>query len=244
VSNDLAGDFTADWNLIGDPGTATLTETVPGSNLIGQDPLLGPLQNNGGPTATHALLPGSPALDRGDPLFAPPPEFDQRGPGFARVFGGRVDIGAFEAQPLNTRNVNRWVSFVPKPESYFRSADTTGCPAGFVGTFGFEALLTNIGAQPLSALQVEVSTLTQRNLLLTGGSLLGSGETFFVDRAEDYADGVLGPAEKVNVPFKLCLKTKAKFQFFTNVLGRIEAASGKRRPRRSARAAVRSGGSG
>ncbi len=34
--------------------------------IVGQDPLLGPLRNNGGPTLTHALLPGSPAINAGD----------------------------------------------------------------------------------------------------------------------------------------------------------------------------------
>ncbi len=62
------------------------------------DPMLGPLQDNGGPTLTHALLPGSPAIDAGDPNFAPPPSYDQRGPGFDRVVHSRVDIGSFEVQ--------------------------------------------------------------------------------------------------------------------------------------------------
>ena len=65
---------------------------------INTDPLLGPLQDNGGPTFTHALLTGSPAIDAGDPNFIPPPLFDQRGPGFDRVVNGRIDIGAFEVQ--------------------------------------------------------------------------------------------------------------------------------------------------
>jgi hypothetical protein len=42
---------------------------------------------------------GSPAIDAGDPsVEVDPEEFDQRGEGFARVAGGRVDIGAFEVQ--------------------------------------------------------------------------------------------------------------------------------------------------
>jgi hypothetical protein len=64
--------------------------------------MLGPLQNNGGPTQTHALLPGSPAIDAGDPNFTPPPDYDQRGPGFVRVFNGRIDVGSFELQPTPT----------------------------------------------------------------------------------------------------------------------------------------------
>lgn len=62
-------------------------------NLAG-DPLLGPLQDNGGATLTRALLPGSPAIDAGsnpDALVA-----DQRGPGFPRTIGAATDIGAVE----------------------------------------------------------------------------------------------------------------------------------------------------
>jgi hypothetical protein len=64
------------------------------ANLIGSDPLLGPLGFNGGPTDTHALLQSSPAIDGGsNPLAL---AFDQRGPGYLRVTGPAADIGAFE----------------------------------------------------------------------------------------------------------------------------------------------------
>ena len=86
-----------EWSLIQDPGSTVINNTVPGSNLIGQDPVLGALEDNSGLTKTHALLSGSPAINSGDPNFTPPPDFDQRGPGFPRVVGGRVDIGAFES---------------------------------------------------------------------------------------------------------------------------------------------------
>jgi hypothetical protein len=68
------------------------------TDILDVDPLLGPLADNGGPTLTHALLPGSPAIDAGDPNPADPPEWDQRGPGFPRIANGRIDIGAFEVQ--------------------------------------------------------------------------------------------------------------------------------------------------
>jgi hypothetical protein len=64
--------------------------------------MLGPLQDNGGPTFTHALLSGSPAIDAGDPNFTPPPYYDQRGPNFWRVRNGRIDIGSFEVQAGTT----------------------------------------------------------------------------------------------------------------------------------------------
>jgi hypothetical protein len=85
------------YNLASDNGGGVLTG--PGDQ-INTDPMLGPLQDNGGPTFTHALLPGSPAIDAGDPSFTPPPLYDQRGSPFHRVFDGRIDIGSFEVQPV------------------------------------------------------------------------------------------------------------------------------------------------
>jgi len=76
-----------------DPGAPPL----PADTIIGVDPLLAVLANNGGPTRTHALLPGSVAIDAGaNPQGL---AFDQRGAGFPRVFGAAPDIGAFEVGP-------------------------------------------------------------------------------------------------------------------------------------------------
>jgi hypothetical protein len=68
------------------------------TDLLNVDPLLGPLQDNGGPTFTMALLPGSPAIDAGDNTDAP--DWDQRGPGYPRITAEDpvIDIGAFEVQ--------------------------------------------------------------------------------------------------------------------------------------------------
>jgi hypothetical protein len=84
------------YNLGSDSGGGYLTAT---GDQVYTDPKLGPLQDNGGSTKTHALLPGSPAIDAGDPSFTLPPNFDQRGSGFPRVVNGRIDIGAFEFTP-------------------------------------------------------------------------------------------------------------------------------------------------
>jgi hypothetical protein len=83
-----------DYNLIQtDPSPAGFTITGTNS-IIGSDPQLAPLADNGGPTFTHALASTSPAIDKGiNPLALPN---DQRGPGFQRVFGAAPDIGAFE----------------------------------------------------------------------------------------------------------------------------------------------------
>lgn len=64
------------------------------TDKIGVDALLGPLADNGGPTQTHALLAGSPAIDAGDDAAAP--ATDQRG--VARPQGAASDIGAVEQQ--------------------------------------------------------------------------------------------------------------------------------------------------
>jgi len=88
------------YNLSSDDGGGYLNG--PGDQ-IDTDPLLGPLQDNGGPTFTHALSPRSPAINAGDPSFTPPPLYDQRGSPFVRVFNGRIDIGSFEAEPRHPR---------------------------------------------------------------------------------------------------------------------------------------------
>jgi len=89
------------YNLSSDDGGGVLTNAT---DLINTDPRLGPLQDNGGPTLTHALLPGSPAIDQGKNFSGA--LYDQRGPGFVRTFdvpfipnalgGDGTDIGAFE----------------------------------------------------------------------------------------------------------------------------------------------------
>lgn len=73
---------------------ATCTGFVMTSDQTGvTNPGVGPLANNGGPTQTHALLPGSPAIDTGSDVGCP--STDQRG--VHRPRGAHCDIGAFEA---------------------------------------------------------------------------------------------------------------------------------------------------
>jgi hypothetical protein len=91
------GRASASHSVIGN--LVTLLNADNATNLRTDDPRLAPLADNGAPTKTHALLPGSPALDAGDPaVVLSANSFDQRGAGFARVVGPRIDIGAFESQ--------------------------------------------------------------------------------------------------------------------------------------------------
>ena len=101
--NPTAGSF----NLIGDGDFSGIVNGA-NNNQTGTsgsplDPKLGPLQNNGGPTKTHALLSASPAIDQG---ISNGPTTDQRGvarpvddPAVANAAGGDgSDIGAYEVQ--------------------------------------------------------------------------------------------------------------------------------------------------
>lgn len=96
--NNFAGEngfVSADYNLIGEDSLAVfpaMSNDLEGTFESPLNPMIDSLANNGGFTQTHALLENSPAFNAGNPIdmFT-----DQRG---EAVFGGRRDIGAFEAQ--------------------------------------------------------------------------------------------------------------------------------------------------
>jgi len=101
ILDDCPGTMYSDgYNLlVSTNGCAILGNAV--GNIYGVDPLLGPLQNNGGPTPTMALLAGSPAIDQGS---AGGLTTDQRGlprpfviPYLTQAADGS-DIGAFEVE--------------------------------------------------------------------------------------------------------------------------------------------------
>jgi predicted outer membrane repeat protein len=88
---DCTGTLTSqDYNLVQQPAGCTIAGATT-HNIVGQDPRLGTLQHNGGPTPTRALLAASPAIDAGGSACA---ATDQRG--IARPQQARCDIGALE----------------------------------------------------------------------------------------------------------------------------------------------------
>ncbi|MFN0278302.1 MAG: choice-of-anchor Q domain-containing protein [Pyrinomonadaceae bacterium] len=108
-------------NLIGTGPIYGMANGV-NSDMVGTyelpiDPLLAPLDNNGGPTFTHALSRRSNAIDRGSNCvvetrcFLPSLSTDQRGRGFRRKSGASVDIGAYEVQ-------SRPIGLVPESFDY------------------------------------------------------------------------------------------------------------------------------
>ena len=129
----------------------------------------------GGPGGTVAIL-----LGQGDGTF-------QAAPNVEAVFfrPGNVTVGDFNADGrldlavanagsntvsilLNTpaSEVNDFVTFIPLPATFQTTRTSTGCPAGFVGTFSFRTQLTSQPTSPpLTSLVVVVTTLTNGNLL-------------------------------------------------------------------------------
>ncbi|OGN96124.1 MAG: hypothetical protein A2Z71_10145 [Chloroflexi bacterium RBG_13_50_21] len=87
--NNCFGTITSLGNNLEDAADCSLSEQ---GDLSYTDPMLGPLANNGGPTLTHALLKGSPAINAG--TNAGCPSADQRG--LPRPMLGTCDIGAYE----------------------------------------------------------------------------------------------------------------------------------------------------
>ncbi|MDX1613499.1 MAG: choice-of-anchor Q domain-containing protein [Candidatus Promineifilaceae bacterium] len=110
VANSIGGDCVlgasgslaagSSHNLIEDTGSdaCDLSDGID-NNIIGEDPNLGSLQDNGGAMNTHALLTGSPAIDAGDDAGCP--ATDQRGVARPQPAGGQCDLGAVEYDDTN-----------------------------------------------------------------------------------------------------------------------------------------------
>lgn len=102
TGTDLTTDGMAGTDVIvasGLLGTALQAGFAGNGNVFSDMPGLGPLQDNGGPTDTMLPQPSSLVIDAGDNTLLPPGlTTDQRGPGYPRIVGGIVDIGAVEAE--------------------------------------------------------------------------------------------------------------------------------------------------
>jgi CSLREA domain-containing protein len=135
----------ASWGYnLSDDNTCSFTDPT---DLPSTNPLLASLANNGGPTQTHALFPGSPAIDRIPQgiVSCGPPTIDQRN--VARPQGVGCEIGAFEyipgapskkittlpsLLPLASTNIAKANSLLTQADSLLSDAktknlDTTTC---------------------------------------------------------------------------------------------------------------------
>jgi uncharacterized repeat protein (TIGR01451 family) len=172
------------YNLSSDDAGVLLTAN---GDQVNTNPQLSSFtpQDNGGPTFTIALLPSSPAIDAGDPAFDPygydpPLLYDQRGPGFSRVAGNLIDIGAFEVQtgptPTPTATATTTPTATPTPTP--TSTATPGNPNINVSplSLAFGGQLVGIG---IAQLTTTISNTGTGNLHL-GLSFGGANPTDFV----------------------------------------------------------------
>jgi hypothetical protein len=97
VDGDCEGPVSSMGGNLESPGdTCGLDQQTDQVNVSAENLKLGPLQDNGGPTETHALLPGSVAIDVISGAICEE-DADQRGE--PRPGGTMCDVGAFEVQP-------------------------------------------------------------------------------------------------------------------------------------------------
>jgi CSLREA domain-containing protein len=201
--SELAGTF----SLIGGADTAGGLIHGQNGNIVGVDwatVLDMDLTDNGGSTLTHALIPGSPAIDAGDPsfdpdAFDPPLAYDQRGEGFPRVHGGGVDIGAFEF-PSPQVETTTIVASNANPSIYgdaiFFTATVSAATGTPIGTVQFIVGGNNLGTPvPLVNGVAQSPTISARN---AGTHTVTAEYVAEPDAAFDSSSGQLPGGQMVN----------------------------------------------
>ncbi len=149
-------------NLFSDAPGVPLDPT----DLINTDPLLAPLADNGGPTLTQALLPGSPAIDAG--IALPGIETDQRG--IPRPQGTAPDIGAFESRGFTLNITSGDGQSTPAASAFLQplvvtiaspfGEPTTGGQVRFIAPTAGASALLSLGSAPIDSVgQAEVTAV-------------------------------------------------------------------------------------
>jgi CSLREA domain-containing protein len=171
--------------LIQDTTGCTITGDTTG-NITGLDALLGPLQDNGGSTFTHALLANSPAIDAGEPAGCinengDPLDTDQRG----YVRNGVCDMGAYE---YNSEGIPTPTSSALPPANFLPIIIRllpTSTPTATATATATEPTPTPLGTStPMpTATSVQTATPTQSTPppLPTPTALEGNGNVTIVD---------------------------------------------------------------
>jgi hypothetical protein len=192
---------TANNNLIGNAvSSGGITNGVNG-NIVGVDVntvLDTTLANNGGPTKTHKLVAGSPAIGAGSNALALDPDAillttDQRGTGFPRIVGGTVDIGAFELDTVPPD--------VTLNQAAGQSDPTSATPINFTAVFsepvtGFTdsdvALSGSAGATTAVVTEIAPNDGTTYNVAVSGMVQCSEGDTVTASITADGATDAAG----------------------------------------------------
>jgi hypothetical protein len=198
--------------------------TGPG-DLTNINPLLGPLQDNGGVTFTHALLPGSPAIGTGSP-DCPPPATDQRG--VTRPQGATCDIGAYELSAATRAGFNS--NTLPANDDGSTGLVPIGFTANFFGAAHDSLFVNNNGNVTFD---FPLHTYTPFGLTSTGQVIIAP---FFADvdtrvgNVVTFGTGTVNgrPAFGVNWPVVGCFdRITSVLNFFQVVLiNRDDIAAG------------------
>ncbi len=210
-SDTSVSDFVALTKTVFNDGPA-LTSGV--GNLIGTqtgfsgtivstaNPLLAALADNGGPTETMALESASPAINTGNTAAASGLTTDQRGPGYARIVNGTVDIGAFEVQTASTSiSTTTALATSASPSTYGDSvtftatvtststatgsvnfvidggtavAGTAGSTTGTTATWTYSTKALSAGSHTVLADYVRTGTFSDSTGTLSGGQTVNT----------------------------------------------------------------------
>jgi hypothetical protein len=166
------------------------------------NPLLGPLQNNGGPTQTMALQPGSPAIDLVPTLAAQCPGTDQRG--VFRPAGGACDAGAYEVAPPSATtgpatgvdSSNATLTGSVRPNSSDASVQFEYGPTTGYGSQTVVQHLSGSADQPVNAALTGLSPSTTYHFRVVAaaadGTATGADQTFTTAAAPPGSTGTGG----------------------------------------------------
>ena len=168
-------------NISSDGNCSNFNQT---GDMQNTDPLLSPLQDNGGPTMTHMLLAGSPAMDAGDPINFP--ATDQRG--VARPGGSGPDIGAVE-----------WNEHMPDLNGAWYKPLTENCrtkKGELVCKVKGRLIVRNTGDMPSAAVIVR--------FYFSNDDTVDSGDVLLREKKLSLREGILAGSEHI-MPFKAAL---------------------------------------
>ncbi len=230
INNTIIGqNDTSRWDFV-----ASGASTSGVGNLIGTqigfsgtivstaNPLLAALADNGGPTETMALESASPAINTGNTAAASGLTTDQRGPGYARIVNGTVDIGAFEVQTASTSiSTTTALATSASPSTYGDSvtftatvtstsratgsvnfvidggtavAGTAGSTTGTTATWTYSTKALSAGSHTVEADYVGTGTFSDSTGTLSGGQTVNTAALTVTATNESMTYGGTVPA--------------------------------------------------